>query len=165
MTSGVGRLADTLHFSFTVSDLERSVSWYTTVLGLELVARQRSDSDYIRTLVGYPDAVLDVAQFRIPGVSPGRSTHMLELIQYLAPTGATRDLEMSSVGAAHLGFLVDDIDAEYRRLIGLGVVFVNPPVTISAGVNRGGAAAYFRDPDGITLELLMAPRPTGERAR
>jgi len=151
------RILDVLHFSFTVRDLTRSLAWYTGVLGLELVARQRSESEYIRTLVGYPDAILEVGQLRIPGVSPGRSSHMLELIEYVEPVSARRELPMASVGAAHLGFLVDDIDAEYERLLSHGVEFVNPPVAITAGVNAGGAAAYFRDPDGITLELLKRP--------
>jgi catechol 2,3-dioxygenase-like lactoylglutathione lyase family enzyme len=51
-------IAGVLHFSFTVSDLERSVEWYTRVLGLALVHRQRQDNAYTRTLVGMPDAVL-----------------------------------------------------------------------------------------------------------
>ena len=145
------------HFSFTVRDLDRSIAWYTDVLGLEVVARQRSESAYIRTLVGYPDAILEVGQLRVPGASSGHSTHMLELIQYVEPAGTQPDLEMTNVGAAHLGFLVDDIDAEYERLLSHGVEFVNPPVAITSGVNAGGAAAYFHDPDGITLELLKRP--------
>jgi catechol 2,3-dioxygenase-like lactoylglutathione lyase family enzyme len=36
-----------------------------------------------------------------------------------------------------------------------GVAFVNPPVAITEGANRGGYACYFHDPDGITLELLQ----------
>jgi len=40
------------------------------------------------------------------------------------------------------------------------VRFANPPVAITAGANNGGFACYFRDPDGITLELLQ---PSPER--
>ena len=50
-------IADVLHFSFTVSDIERSIDWYTRVLGLEFVHRQRQDNEYTRKLVGIPDAV------------------------------------------------------------------------------------------------------------
>ena len=38
-----------------------------------------------------------------------------------------------------------------------GVRFVNPPEVITAGVNRGGYACYFLDPDEITLELVQPP--------
>ena len=85
-------LADVLHFSFTVSDIDRSIAWYVDVLGLELISRQRQDNDYPRTLVGLPDAVLEVARFAIPGHRPGRSDHILELVQYVAPVGETLEL-------------------------------------------------------------------------
>lgn len=78
-------IADVLHFSFTVSDIERSVDWYARVLGLELVHRQRQDNAYTRALVGIEDTVLEVAQFVVPGVPPARSTHMLELAEYVSP--------------------------------------------------------------------------------
>ena len=148
-------IADVLHFSFTVSDIERSVDWYTDVLGLELVHRQRQENEYTPVLVGIPGAVLEVAQFAVPGVPPARSTHMLELVEYLVPAGgALGPLAANTIGSAHLALLVTDIRARYERMLARGVVFRNPPVAITQGANAGGFACYFRDPDGITLELL-----------
>ena len=153
-------IADVLHFSFTVSDIERSIEWYTQVLGLELVHRQRQDNEYTRKLVGLPDAVLEVAQFVVPGVPPMRSTHMLELVEYVIPRGRTADvLPTNDVGVAHLALMVTDIHERYRRMKAEGVAFRNPPVEITAGANEGGYACYFHDPDGITLELLQ-PAPS-----
>lgn len=156
-------IADVLHFSFTVSDIEASIDWYTRVLGLELVHRQRQENQYTRILVGIPDAVLEVAQFAVPGVPPARSTHMLELVEYITPHG--RDvgrLEPNSVGAPHLALIVTDIEARYERMRKLGVAFRNPPVEITEGANVGGFGCYFHDPDGITLELHQ---PSSERLR
>jgi catechol 2,3-dioxygenase-like lactoylglutathione lyase family enzyme len=156
-------IADVLHFSFTVSDIERSVDWYTRVLGLELVHRQRQENAYTQVLVGIPGAVLEIAQFAVPGVPPARSTHMLELVEYVTPRGArTSGPPTNDVGCAHLALLVTDIHARFARLQGLGVQFFNPPVEITAGANAGGFACYFRDPDGITLELLQ---PSDARLR
>ncbi len=42
------------HVSFTVSNLDRSVAWYTKVLGLEYVRGQVQDNEYTRQLVGFP---------------------------------------------------------------------------------------------------------------
>jgi lactoylglutathione lyase len=156
-------IIDVLHFSFTVSDIERAIAWYRDVLGLELVHRQRGDNAYTRTLVGMPEAVIEAAQFRIPGVEPRSSTHMLELVQYVAPSSQAVPLATNNVGIAHLAFVVADIDAEYERLRAHGVSFVSAPVAISEGANAGGAACYFRDPDGITLELLE-PSPERKQA-
>ena len=152
-------IADVLHFSFTVSDVEECVDWFQRVLGLELVHRQRQDNAYTRTLVGIPDAVLEVAQFIVPGVPPARSTHMLELVQYVTPAGRKpRELPTNDVGVAHLALMVTDIHARHRRMCEQGVVFRNPPVEITAGANAGGWACYFHGPDGITFELLQ-PSP------
>ena len=156
-------IADVLHFSWTVSDLEQSIDWYTRVLGLELVHRQRQENEYTQVLVGIPGAVLEIAQFAVPGVPPTRSTHMLELVEYITPRGRDLgDLAPNSVGCAHLALMVTDIYERYRRMVEQGVVFRNPPVEITAGANMGGFACYFHDPDGLTLELLQ---PSVERLR
>jgi lactoylglutathione lyase len=149
-------IVDVLHFSFTVSDIERSVDWYTRVLGLELVHRQRQENEYTPILVGIPGAVLEIAQLAVPGVPPARSTHMLELVEYLTPRGVhPTALPTNDIGCAHLALLVNDIHARHARMNELGVGFRNPPVEITEGANAGGFACYFCDPDGITLELLQ----------
>ena len=148
-------IADVLHFSFTVSDIERAVTWWTEVLGLELVHRQRQDNDYTQRLVGIPGAVLEVAQLKLPGTSPRFSSHVVELVEYVAQAGARPELPTNNVGVAHLALLVTDIHDRYRRMVERGVKFRNPPVEITAGANKGGWACYFHDPDGITLELLQ----------
>jgi catechol 2,3-dioxygenase-like lactoylglutathione lyase family enzyme len=148
-------IVDVMHFSFTVTDIERSIAWYTSVLGLELVHRQRQDNPYTRTLLGFPDAVLEVAQFRVPGLMPAHSTHVLELVEYVQPRGRQVELPTNQVGVAHLAFVVNDIHKRHRRMEAEGVLFRNAPVAISEGANEGGWSCYFHDPDGITLELLQ----------
>ncbi len=148
------------HFSFTVSDIEKSVIWYRDILGLELVNRQRQENEYTKKLVGMPDAVLEVARLRIPGVRLGASDHILELVQYVVAPGPIVSLDTNSPGIAHFAFLVDDIIERFNRLKNLGVSFRNPPVTITEGTNRGGLACYFHGPDGETLEFLQ---PSPER--
>jgi catechol 2,3-dioxygenase-like lactoylglutathione lyase family enzyme len=148
-------IIDLLHFSFTVSDINRSVEWYTSVLGLELVHRQRQENEYTPVLVGISGAVLEVAQLKIPGIASPYSTHMLELIEYVFPVGERPELPTSNVGVAHLALLVTDIFDRYERLSNVGVEFRNAPVQITAGANEGGFACYFCDPDGITLEFLQ----------
>lgn len=148
-------IADVMHFSFTVSDIDRTIEWYTKVLGLELVHRQRQENAYTQVLVGIPGAVLEVAQLKVPGLDSRYSTHMLEMVQYVVGAGGTRDLPTNQVGVAHLAFVVTDIHERHKRMVADGVVFKNPPVEITAGANQGGFACYLVDPDGITLEFLQ----------
>jgi len=147
------------HVSFTVRDLEASVRWYTEVLGLEYVWGQVQHNDYTSKLVGFPEANLKVAQLRVPGQTIPRSRHHIELVEYVYPRGEDIPLDTNRVGTAHWAFMIDDIQAEFERLAALGVQFkADAPVAIEAGVNQGGYAIYFTDPDGITLELLQPPK-------
>lgn len=145
------------HFSFTVADMERSVAFYREVLGFELIHRQDSSSEYIRRLVGYPNAEIRVAQFAVPGQPRGVSPHDFELVEYLTPRGTRGEIEIRNPGQAHLALAVDDIQELYEKLRAKGVRFFSPPNPITAGVNTGGYACYFHDPDQIVLELLQPP--------
>lgn len=150
-------LVGVVHAGFTVSNLDRSVDWYCEVLGLELLSRQRNDNEYTRLLVGMEEAVLEIAFFRLPGAG-APSGQVLELMQYIAPTGSKPSLRTNDVGVGHFALAVDDLTAEYERLRDLGVRFRNPPVTVSEGLNKGKAACYLLDPDDITIELIQ-PAP------
>jgi catechol 2,3-dioxygenase-like lactoylglutathione lyase family enzyme len=139
------------HTGYTVSDLDRSVAFYRDLLGCEVIASQEKEGGYLAAIVGYPDAHVRMAHLRIPS-----GEHVIELFEYLAPDGSKADVEPRNVGASHLCFLVQDLHRTYERLREHGVdSFVSPPVEVDTGVNRGGYALYFRDPDGITLELFQ----------
>ena len=143
------------HFSFTVSDIERSVAFYRDLLGFDLIYRQEQANDYTRRLVGYADAHRRIAQLALPGQPRGLSTHDLELVEYVAPRGTRGDINICNPGAAHLAFAVDDINNRYERLTAAGIHFFSPPNMITAGVNEGGFTCYFHDPDQIVLEMVQ----------
>lgn len=145
------------HVSFTVSNLEASVRWYTEVLGLEYVRGQEQANEYTARLVGFPGVHLKVAQLRVPGLAVPRSFHHIELIEYVHPRGESIPLDTNRTGVGHWAFEVTDLQAAYDRLKALGVQFKSEPNAITAGVNTGGWAVYFTDPDGITLELIQPP--------
>lgn len=151
-------LSTTRHVSITVADVERSIAWYTELLGLELIHRQRNDNAYTRQLVGMPDALLEVAFLALPGGSAsGGPALALELIEYVRPRAPASALATNVPGVAHIAFGVDDIDAGLARLAAAGTTPVNAPVEIDRGVNRGMRACYLRDPDGFTIELMQPP--------
>ena len=148
-------LLGVFHFSFTVNDIEESKDFYSRVVGLELVHEGRFNLPYTSKQVGYENADLLAAAFRLPGKKPDSSTHILELIEYRNPRGTKLDTRTMNPGSAHLCFTVDDIFAEYERLQSLGVRFRSPPVAIEAGPNAGGFTVYFLDCNDITLEMIQ----------
>ena len=150
------------HFSFTVSDLERSIAFYRDLLGLKLVHRMVHDQKYTSSQIGFKDALLKVALFNVADMPQGSSPsgHVLELIEYVNPRGEPLDAATNRPGAAHLALQVDDLAAEFARLKAAGVQFRSEaPVPITHGRHSGGLTCYLLDPDGITLELIELPVP------
>ena len=149
------------HVGFCVQDIERSILFYRDGLGLVMRHRQVQDNPYTGTLVGYPDALLHIAQFQLPSQAPPPSGHILELIQYLRPSGEPSDRQRNRVGAAHLSFTVTDIHASLARVVAYGAEPLSDPVEFTAGINRGGFGVYFFDPDGVNLEFIEPPKTYG----
>jgi catechol 2,3-dioxygenase-like lactoylglutathione lyase family enzyme len=150
------------HVGFCVRDIEHSVAFYRDGIGLVLRHRQRQDAPYTGTLVGYENVVLEVAQFQLSGQEPPPSGHILELIQYVRPSGEPADRQRNRVGAAHLSFVVPDIRASLARAVSYGAQPLSDPVEFTAGINRGGFGVYFYDPDGVNLEFIQPPASYGE---
>jgi catechol 2,3-dioxygenase-like lactoylglutathione lyase family enzyme len=140
------------HTSFTVGNLERSLTFYRNLLGLEVVTQQEGTAPYLSTMTGFPACHLKVAFLRAPG-----SDHLFELIEYVNPQGTPAVTPTCNPGSAHIAFLVDDLQACYKRLKEQGVRFRSEPVSITAGRHKGGYALYMLDPDGLTVELMQLP--------
>ena len=120
-----------LHSMVRVSDLDASLAFYCTKLGLREVRRVAHDKGRF-TLV-FLAAPEDAA-----GDSP-----LVELTW-------NWDAEIYAGGRnfGHLAYEVADIYALCERLMRLGVVINRPP--------RDGRMAFIRSPDGISIELLQA---------
>jgi catechol 2,3-dioxygenase-like lactoylglutathione lyase family enzyme len=92
---------------------------------------------------------------------------MLELLEYRTPPSDTqRPLLSHSVGASHVAFQVDDIEATKAGLEGKGVRFYSGVNVVDDGVLAGWRWVYFADPDGYPLELVenSYERPGGHAA-
>jgi catechol 2,3-dioxygenase-like lactoylglutathione lyase family enzyme len=138
------------HVGLTVTDLDRSVRFYTEVLECTVAFQQEKKGGYLAAIVGYPDADVRMAHLQPPG-----GGQRIELFEYRTPRTASRDLEPRNLGNAHICFLVEDASAIYARLLEHDVAVFSPPVEVDTGVNKGGFALYVRDPDGITVELFQ----------
>jgi len=55
----------------------------------------------------------------------------------------------AAIGATHLAFIVDDINATWKRLLSMGGKKLNPPVAVGDKLK----GLYMQDPDGNWVEL------------
>jgi len=141
------------HVGYAVTDLDRSIAFYETLLGVPLLMRKTWDVPYVGEIVGYPGLVLDGAFFQLPnGV-------ILELLEYKTSRPGTVDMESYNAGNAHLCLVTDDMAGDFARLraAGYDTFRSEQPIDIPWGPYRGGRACYLRDPDGASIELLEAP--------
>lgn len=140
------------HTCYQVADLERSLAFYRGLLGFELVWQRVNEEEYVRQIVGQPEATLHQAMLRFPG-----SDHMLELIDYRGVDRKAVDTNPVNPGTAHICLLISDFQEFYDSLVAAGVPSVSDgPIAVTSGANAGRLAVYMIDPDGFRLELLEA---------
>lgn len=137
------------HTAYQVADLGRSLAFYRDLFGFEVVWERINREEYVRRIVGYPDAELHQALLRFPG-----SDHCLELIDYRGVERTPVDTSPPNPGTAHMCLLVTDLRRFYDDLRAKGVDAVGEPVLVTSGPNEGRLAVYMIDPDGFRLELL-----------
>ena len=138
------------HFSFTVANLEEALHFFCDLLGLSATPIADVTDEDVQKIIGMPGAHLRISRVRFPD---GQD---LELIEYVEPKGVTIDLATCNSGAAHIAFVVDNIQEMYGDLSAKGVRFVSAPVWAPGADGKGKwAVCYLRGPDGITFELIQ----------
>lgn len=139
-----------LHTGITVKNIDRAVPFYRDVLGLDLTVppTDPAEGEELSKGVGVPGACLRQAVLEADGVC-------IELFEYLSPAPEVASpVSVHNPGPGHVAFEVDDIQAEYERMTGLGIKFHTEPNFIAEGPLAGWKWVYFEDPDGIVLELV-----------
>ncbi|GHD34322.1 VOC family protein [Halioglobus pacificus] len=127
-----------LHTMVRARDLEETLDFYCTKLGM--VEVRRYDSEAGRFTLVFLAAPGDAESTTQEGVS---LTPVLEITH-------NWDSETYDGGRnfGHLAYEVEDIYALCQRLMDAGVTINRPP--------RDGHMAFIRSPDGISIELLQA---------
>jgi lactoylglutathione lyase len=125
-----------LHTMLRVGDLQRSIDFYTQVMGMQLLrTTDRPEQKYSLAFVGYGDE------------SQGA---VLELTY-------NHGVDTYDLGSAfgHIAIAVDDAHATCERIKTAGGT-----VTREAGPVKGGTTviAFVQDPDGYKIELIQTSK-------
>jgi lactoylglutathione lyase len=129
-----------LHTMVRVTDLDQSLEFYCTKLGLVLI--RRNDYPQGRFTLVFLCAPEDEAAAREAVKAGRRDAPMLELTYNWDPETYTGGRNFG-----HLAYEVDDIYATCAKLQAAGVTINRPP--------RDGRMAFVRSPDLISIEILQ----------
>ncbi|MEK9684409.1 MAG: VOC family protein [Rhodospirillaceae bacterium] len=121
------------HTCLRVADLEQSVTFYTQMLGMDLMRRRES-----------PERGETVAYV---GYGEESSNHALELVQEHEPPKTYQH----GNAYGHIALMVPDVGEMAERLLAAGVEFVLEPHFVRPG--NPNRIAFFKDPDGYEIEL------------
>ena len=146
------------HHGITVRSIDRARQFFEGVLGFTAGAPIELDEEFAAGVTGVPGARIRVVFLQGPGVA-------IELLEYLAPGArGTVHAEPSDTGAVHLALFVDDVRAvvDASREADWHLAGSVQPITV--GPRAGGSAAYLRDSDGITVEIVQRPAQQNQTA-
>jgi len=144
------------HVTIVVSDLDRSVDFYTRVLGLKKSGSARLEGKWIESVVGLKGVRAEVAYLEVNKNNP-----RLELLCFQSPKSkaVAANSIASTIGMRHLAFRVNDIVEMKKRLEEAGAKVVHDPVVVPPDVDSGDSGRkvlfYFLDPDRVLLELAQ----------
>lgn len=121
-----------LHTMIRVGDLERSIEFYTELLGMRLLRRQDyPEGEFTLAFVGYGDEA---------------ENSVVELTY----NWGTSEYQVGS-GFGHLAIGVDDLYQTCSLLKQRGAKFLREPGPMNAGTTE---IAFIEDPDGYPIELI-----------
>src|SRR5580704_5992235 len=140
------------HTSISTGNIERMLSFYRDVLGLEEVIAYDWDvgNPTVDMIIGLKDTAV---KFRM--LKAGNT--FIEIFEYLNPKGKAGLPERPACdhGLTHIAFDVVNIDELYKKLRAKGVRFHCPPQDFRGIVK----ATYGRDPDGNIFEIQEIVSP------
>jgi catechol 2,3-dioxygenase-like lactoylglutathione lyase family enzyme len=144
----------------TVSDMDRSVRFFTEVLTFEKVSDVEVAGAEYERMEGVFGLRMRVVRLKLGAES-------LDLTEYLAPRGRPipADSRSNDGWFQHVAIVVRDMDQAYRRLRDHKVEHAStgPQRLPDWNKNAGGIQAfYFKDPDGHALEIIWFPEGKGD---
>lgn len=142
------------HVGLTVSDLDRSIAFYRDILGLEFQGEIFMAGEETDRLFRMKDTKARVAYLN---GSKAMEAPPIELIQFVDNKVKKVKGNLFTTSISEVCFYTDDIERVYNSLIENHVECLSEPQYFDFRANKLGEskAFYFRDPDGIVLEMMQ----------
>lgn len=138
---GQGTAERLLHTMLRISDLDRSVDFYTRLLGMQVISqREHRKNQFTQVYLGY---------------GPDESAIGLELVY----NWSREEPYQHGDAFGHIAIAVSGIAALCNRLAAEGVKMPRPPRSQRHG---NTIVAFIEDPDGTAIELVQRGADSGD---
>jgi glyoxylase I family protein len=133
------------HVAISVREMEPILRFYRDLLGfaVDWDMDHRTGEGFSK-VVGLSEADAHMVMLKGFGMR-------IELFHYYHPKGTELPRRQCGFGPTHFALQVRKIHDIYKKLVGVGVHFNCPPENLRPGV----WAAYMKDPEGNTVELVQ----------
>ena len=144
-----------VHVGITVKDMDTSIAFYRDVLGLSFQGELIMEGKETDLLFAMENCKVRVAYLN---GSENIMAPPVELIQFLGGEMIGNEVHLCKNSISEICFKVNDIDSVYQHLLENGVECLSSPQEFDFTDYGFGKskALYFKDPDGIILELMEA---------
>lgn len=139
------------HIGIAVTDLDRSIRFYTDVFGFTLLYQLNFDNNEVAATMEQDGAFRSAMLIR--------GDVRVELLQWtdVPMTGSGERTPMTELGFTHLSFRVDDIDELTDAVVAAGGEVIETTLTVLGEPTDAAAPRfiYLTDPDGTRIELMQ----------
>ncbi len=144
----------------TVKEMDRSLKFYTEVIGFKKVSDTEYSGESYEKLKGVFGLKMRVVRLQL-------GDELIELTDYLTTGGRSipEDQKSNDLFFQHIAIVVSDMDKAYRQVKKYNVEYVSTsPQTLPKSIPgaEGIKAFYFHDPDNHNLELIYFPKGKGQ---
>jgi len=138
------------HVGLIVRDIDKSLHIYRDILNFKPKIDQIEHGPFFDHLIGFDNAKARTTKCYAEDES------CIELIQFISHRSINREKRILGLGFNHIALNVENVDDVFKKLVSLGLQYVNEPK-----VNNEGTAkvSFCRDYEDNLLELVQLMKP------
>ncbi|MXO06752.1 glyoxalase [Flavobacterium sp. HBTb2-11-1] len=147
------------HVGINVPDLNKAVTFFSDVLGFAPVTQLGPtplDADWKK--LNHINPNTGAVTIKMINAGNGAS---IEVFEYADNKGSKTHPNTDDIGASHIAFYVNDINAAVEYLKSKSIKMVGEPFTMPSGDTAGESWVYFETPWGSKMELVSYPNGKG----
>lgn len=133
------------HTGIVVSDLDKSIEFYTHDLGFKISKRMDESGHFINKILGLENLIVTTVKMTLD------NNQMIELLDFTTHKKIALKRHVNDIGPTHLAFTVENIETVYKNFLNKKINFISKPYVSPDGYAK---VAFCIAPEGTYIELV-----------